>query len=112
MGLIFDNIENFDQAAVNFHKAIQLKPYFPDALNNLGNIYYKKMDYERSSYYLKRSINQSKKNNMAFHNLANTKRSMGMYKEAIIFYYCIKTSISSAWIYCNTFTKGIIITYF
>ena len=75
-----------DQAEVNFHKAIKLKPFFPDALNNLGNVYYKKMDYERSAYYIKRSIKQNNNSSMAFHNLANTQRSMGMYKEAIIFY--------------------------
>ena len=44
------------------------------------------MDYERSAHYLKRSIKQNNNSSMAFHNLANTQRSMGMYKEAIIFY--------------------------
>ena len=44
------------------------------------------MDYDRSVYYLKRSINQNKNSSMAFHNLANTQRSIGKYNEAIIFY--------------------------
>ena len=35
---------------------------------------------------IKRSIKQNNNSSMAFHNLANTQRSMGMYKEAIIFY--------------------------
>ena len=42
LGIIYQNIQNLDKAEVNFHKAIQLKPYFPDALNNLGNVYRKK----------------------------------------------------------------------
>ena len=52
---------------VNFLKAIKLNPFFLMHYN-LGNVYYKKMDYERSAHYLKRSIKQNNNSSMAFHN--------------------------------------------
>lgn len=54
MGMAWHHLFALNEARRDYLHALQLRPVFPEALNNLGAVYYAKKDYRRAvKYYLK-----------------------------------------------------------
>lgn len=56
MGMAWHHLYAFDQARRDYLKALRLRPNFPQALNNLGAVYYAKKDYRRAVKYYRKAL--------------------------------------------------------
>ena len=73
----------WDKALENLINSISLKPYYPDAYNEIGEIFYDLSEYEKAIHSHKRAIKQKRNFDDAHHNLGNSYRAIGNYKDAI-----------------------------
>ncbi len=56
IGIAFHQLLILDLAKKNYERAIKLDPKYPEAINNLGTIYYAQKSYRRSITYYKRAL--------------------------------------------------------
>jgi tetratricopeptide (TPR) repeat protein len=59
IGIAFHQLQQLDLAKKNYERAIKLNPKYPDAINNLGTIYYAGKSYRRAIGYYKKAIHNS-----------------------------------------------------
>lgn len=83
LGFISQNKNNYDEAILNFNKAIDINPYFDQAHNNLGNVLYTKGKYEKAIESYKKTIEINPKYAEAYSNLGNALAKSGKFEEAI-----------------------------
>jgi tetratricopeptide (TPR) repeat protein len=89
MGVLHSQIGNYDQARDFFLKILVINPQDLHALLNLGNYYFHKNIFDKSSYYysqvveLARSYNNSLDMIRGYNNLGQCFREMGMQTEAL-----------------------------
>ena len=90
-GLIFESLDDNDSALEVYIQATQADKYYADAFANLGNVYLKKMHFDKAEDAYKRALSLDKDFFMAHHNLAsllykqNRKgEALNHYQEAVI----------------------------
>jgi tetratricopeptide (TPR) repeat protein len=59
IGIAFHQMLLLDPAKKNYERAIKLDPKYPEAINNLGTIYYAQKSYRRAIGYYKRALRVS-----------------------------------------------------
>jgi tetratricopeptide (TPR) repeat protein len=58
-GIAFHQLMQLDLAKKNYERAVKLDPRYPEAINNLGTVYYAKNSYRRAISYYKRALKYS-----------------------------------------------------
>ena len=56
MGMAYHHLFAVDQARRDYQRALQIRPDYPEALNNLGAIYYAKKNYSKAIRYYQKAI--------------------------------------------------------
>lgn len=59
IGIAFHQLLQLDLAKKNYERAIKLNPKYPEAINNLGTIYYANKNYRRAISYYKKALRYS-----------------------------------------------------
>ncbi|MCC5666058.1 tetratricopeptide repeat protein [Nostoc sp. CHAB 5784] len=83
-GICFYNNSNFTQAIADYKKAIELKPDFVEAYNNLGNAYTKQGDYNQAFTDYNKAINLNPNLAEAYNGRGIVYRNQGKYTQALV----------------------------
>lgn len=59
IGIAFHQLLLLDLAKKNYERSIKLDPHYPEAINNLGTIYYSRRNYRKAIGYYKRALKYS-----------------------------------------------------
>jgi len=59
IGIAFHQLLQFNLAKKYYERSIKLNPKYPEAINNLGTIYYAQQDYKRAISYYRRALKDS-----------------------------------------------------
>jgi tetratricopeptide (TPR) repeat protein len=69
LGMAYHHLFAVDQARHDYQRALQLRPDYPEALNNLGAIYYAKKNYSKAIRYYQKAIQFDPKSAPIYSNL-------------------------------------------
>ena len=86
VGIAFHQLLLLDLAKKNYERAIKLDPKYPEAINNLGTIYYAQKSYRRSITYYKRALRVSSPTASIYANLGAAYFARKNYKVASEYY--------------------------
>ena len=86
IGIAFHQMLAFDLAKKNYQRAMKLDPKYPEAINNLGTIYYAEKSYRRSIGYYKKALRYSSPTASIYANLGAAYFARKNYKEASDYY--------------------------
>ncbi len=86
IGIAFHQLLLLDLAKKNYQRAIKLDPKYPEAINNLGTIYYAQKSYRRSIGYYKRALRCSAPTASIYANLGAAYFARKNYKIASEYY--------------------------
>ena len=81
-GAIFTKCNEFDIAIQHYKKAIELKPSFSEALNNLGELYNQMGDFSLAKEYCMRAVKTNSNYAEAYNNLGNALLQLGLFGSA------------------------------
>jgi tetratricopeptide (TPR) repeat protein len=89
LGIAYQHLYALDIAKLQYEKALQINPTYPEAINNLGTVYYGQQNYHKAEVYYLKAI-KLKPNCASFYsNLGtayfadhNYKRGMAAYRKA------------------------------
>lgn len=86
IGIAFHQLLQLDLAKKNYERAIKLDPKYPEAINNLGTIYYAQKSYKRAISYYKRALRISSPSASIYANLGAAYFGRKDYKHASEWY--------------------------
>jgi tetratricopeptide (TPR) repeat protein len=69
MGMAYHHLFAVDQARRDYERALQIRPDYPEALNNLGAIYYAKKNYGKAIKYYSKALRFDPKSAAVYSNL-------------------------------------------
>jgi tetratricopeptide (TPR) repeat protein len=81
-GIAFHQLMQLDNARKNYEQAVKLKPDYPEAINNLGTVYYAKKSFRRAIVYYKRALKLSPESASIYSNLGTAYFARKQYVEA------------------------------
>lgn len=89
LGIAYQHLYALDFAKLQYEKALQLNPQYPEALNNLGTVYYGQQNYRKAEAYYQKAIRLKPDCASFYSNLGtayfaahNYKRGMEAYRKA------------------------------
>ncbi|HEX5235691.1 MAG TPA: tetratricopeptide repeat protein [Silvibacterium sp.] len=89
MGIAYQHLYALDFAKLQYEKALQLNPTYPEALNNLGTVYYGQQNYHKAEVYYEKALRLKPDCASFYSNLGtayfadhNYKRGMQAYRKA------------------------------
>jgi tetratricopeptide (TPR) repeat protein len=91
MGIANHHMFNLREAQKDYEKALKLNPSYPEALNNLGAVYYGQKLYHEAERAYKKAIKLSPKSAMFYSNLGTAYLAQGKYKKG---FQCYRTALS------------------
>ncbi len=86
IGIAFHQLMVLDLAKKNYERAMKLDPKYPEAINNLGTIYYAEKSYRRSIGYYKKALRCSAPTASIYSNLGAAYFARKNYKVASEYY--------------------------
>lgn len=86
IGIAFHQLLLLDLAKKNYQHAMKLNPRYPEAINNLGTIYYAEKNYKRAIKYYKRAIKVGTPSASIYANLGAAYFGRRDYKRATLYY--------------------------
>ncbi len=86
IGIAFHQLLLLDTAKKQYERAIKLDPKYPEAINNLGTIYYAQKNYKRAIKYYKRAIKCGNPSASIYANLGAAYFGRKDYKHATVYY--------------------------
>ncbi len=73
MGSVYNNLKNYEQAIAAYQKAINIKPDYHEAWNNLGIVYATGLkDYEQAHFCYQQALSIHPDDGDVFYNIAYT----------------------------------------
>ncbi len=86
IGIAFHQMLQLDLAKKNYERAIKLNPKYPEAINNLGTVYYAENNYRKAIGYYKRALRYSGPSASIDANLGAAYFSRRDYRRASLWY--------------------------
>ena len=86
IGIAFHQLVLLNLAKKNYERAMKLDPNYPEAINNLGTIYYAEKSYRRSIGYYKRALRCASPTASIYANLGAAYFARHNYKQASEYY--------------------------
>jgi tetratricopeptide (TPR) repeat protein len=81
-GIAFHQLLQLDSARKNYEQAVRLKPDYPEAINNLGTVYYARKSFRRAITFYKRALKLSPDSASIYSNLGTAYFARKQYGEA------------------------------
>lgn len=69
MGIAWQHLFATDQAKLDYEKALRIKPNYPEAINNLGTIYYAQRNYKQAVKLYRRALKSMPRSATVYNNL-------------------------------------------
>jgi tetratricopeptide (TPR) repeat protein len=86
IGIAFHQLLLLDLAKKNYERSVKLNPKYPEAINNIGTIYYAQKNYKRAIKYYKRAIKCGMPSASIYANLGAAYFGRKDYKKATLYY--------------------------
>jgi tetratricopeptide (TPR) repeat protein len=86
IGIAYHQMLQLDMARKNYEKAIKLDPKYPEAVNNLGTVFYARKSYRRAIGYYHRALKLSPDSASVYSNLGTALFARKKYQEAALAY--------------------------
>jgi tetratricopeptide (TPR) repeat protein len=86
IGIAFHQMLQLQLAKKNYERAIKLDPKYPEAINNLGTIYYANKSYRRAISCYKRALRVGQPSASIYSNLGSAYFARRDYKVATVYY--------------------------
>jgi type IV pilus assembly protein PilF len=88
LALVYQKLDQFDLSLKHFKKAIDLRPDFPDAYNNMGTLYSQKMDWDNAMKCFEKAASNIlyRTPHFAYHNMGLVHFNRKDYQKAIELY--------------------------
>ena len=87
IGIAFHQMSQLELARKNYQRAVKLDSKYPEAINNLGTIYYAQKDYNRAIKSYKRALKYSTVESASMYsNLGSAYFGKKDYKQATVYY--------------------------
>lgn len=86
IGIAFHQLLLLDTAKKQYERAIKLNPKYPEAINNLGTIYYAEKNYKKAIKYYKRALKCGNASASIYANLGAAYFGRKDYKHATVYY--------------------------
>jgi tetratricopeptide (TPR) repeat protein len=83
LGMAYHHLFAVDEARRDYERALQLRPNYPEALNNMGAIYYARRNYRKSIHYYRKAISFDPKSAPIYSNLGTAWFARGKVTEGI-----------------------------
>lgn len=83
LGMAYHHLFAVDEARRDYQRALQLRPDYPEALNNMGAIYYARKNYRKSIHYYRKAIAIDPKSAPIYSNLGTAWFARGKVTEGI-----------------------------
>lgn len=83
LGMAYQHMYALDIAKLQYEKALQLKPKYPEAINNLGTVYYGQQNYRKAEKYYRKAIKLKSNCATFYSNLGTAYFSDHNYKRGI-----------------------------
>lgn len=85
-GIAFHQLLLLDAAKKNYEHAMKLDPKYPEAINNLGTVYYAQRNYRRAIKYYKRALKCGTASASIYANMGAAYFGRKDYKQATVYY--------------------------
>lgn len=69
MGIAWQHLFATDQAKLDYERALRIKPNYPEAINNLGTIYYAQRNYKQAIKLYRRALKSMPRSATVYNNL-------------------------------------------
>lgn len=83
LGMAYHHLFAVDEARHNYERALHIRPDYPEALNNLGAIYYAKKNYKKSIRYYQKAIALDPRSAPVYSNLGTAWFARGKTEQGI-----------------------------
>jgi tetratricopeptide (TPR) repeat protein len=80
IGIAWQHLYAVDQAKVAYERALRLKPHYPEAMNNLGTVYYEKKNYKKAEKLYRRALKSSPQSATFYNNLGAAYFAQGNFR--------------------------------
>jgi tetratricopeptide (TPR) repeat protein len=87
LGIAYQHLYALDIAKLQYEKALELNPQYPEALNNLGTVYYGQQNYRKAERYYDKAIRLKPKCASFFSNLGTAYFADRNYKKGMAAYH-------------------------
>ena len=108
IGLIYERIQDNENAEKYYKKIYELAPNDLVIINNLANILFKQYKYSQAKKYLEISLNKDKKQIIVINQLLITYENLKLYKDAYDICEKYFSIASSDKVFCNLYGKTLL----
>jgi tetratricopeptide (TPR) repeat protein len=81
IGIAWQHLFAIDEAKLNYERALRMKPNYPEAINNLGTIYYEKKNYKKAEKLYRRALKSMPRAATFYNNLGAAYFAQGKLKQ-------------------------------
>ncbi len=81
MGMAWQHLYAIDEAKRDYERALRVRPKYPEAINNLGTIYYAKKNYKKAIKLYRRALKLLPRSATTYNNLGAAYFAEGKYKQ-------------------------------
>jgi tetratricopeptide (TPR) repeat protein len=81
LGIAYHHLHALDQAKMNYEQALQIKPKYSDAINNLGAVFYAQGDYRKAEKLYRRALKLTPHSAIVYNNLGTAYFAQGKLKQ-------------------------------
>lgn len=81
MGIAWQHLLATDQAKQDYERALRIKPRYPEAMNNLGTIYYEEKDYKGAEKLYRRALKLMPRSATFYNNLGAAYFAQGKFRQ-------------------------------
>jgi len=86
LGIAYQHMYALDFAKAQYEKALFLRPKYPEALNNLGTVFYGEKDYHKAENYYKKALRLKPDCASFYSNLGTAYFAERKYKQGVVAY--------------------------
>ncbi|MGH9395948.1 MAG: tetratricopeptide repeat protein [Terriglobia bacterium] len=81
IGIAWQHLFAIDEAKLDYERALRIKPHYPEAMNNLGTIYYEKKNYKEAEKLYRRALKSMPRSATFYNNLGAAYFAQGKFRQ-------------------------------